>query len=168
MNSQAERFCFTSSKNHMAHLCLRATRQLSRLFIVAVTLAVTVMLSSCAPQLAGGTGSSNTSPNSLGSSTSSSTGLNSPTAPSRSTIGAPHDVALNWNPSISSGIFGYNVYRGTGPGGPYTKVNSQVIASTSYTDTAIQSGQTYYYVVTAMDSGSQESVYSNEVAAPIP
>jgi fibronectin type 3 domain-containing protein len=130
------------------------------MLLVVMTIAVSAMLSSCAPQLAGGTGSGN-------SSSSNSTALNSPTAPSRTSVGTPHDVTLNWNASISSGIMGYNVYRGTGSGGPYLKLNSGTIVTTSYTDT-VQSGQTYYYVVTAMNSGSQESVYSNEVAATIP
>lgn len=69
---------------------------------------------------------------------------------------------------MSSGVLGYNVYRGTGPGGPYMKVNSSVVPATNYTDSAVEPGQTYYYVVTATSSGNVESAYSNEIAEPIP
>jgi fibronectin type 3 domain-containing protein len=32
----------------------------------------------------------------------------------------------------------------------------------------VQSGQTYYYVVTAVDTSGAESVYSNQVQAIVP
>ena len=38
----------------------------------------------------------------------------------------------------------------------------------SYTDTTVQSGLTYYYVVTAFDDRAQESVYSNDAKAVVP
>jgi fibronectin type 3 domain-containing protein len=33
---------------------------------------------------------------------------------------------------------------------------------------SVQAGQTYYYVVTALDSTNQESTYSSEIAAAVP
>jgi fibronectin type 3 domain-containing protein len=75
---------------------------------------------------------------------------------------------LNWNSSISSGVVGYNVYRGSGSGGPYMRLNYSMLPATNYTDSAVQAGQTYYYVVTAINSGNVESDFSKEVAAPIP
>jgi hypothetical protein len=79
-----------------------------------------------------------------------------------------HTVALSWDPSTSN-VTGYNLYRGTKTGGPYTrKVNSSLLASTSYTDSAVTSGSTYYYVSTAVDSSNTESSYSNEASAAIP
>ncbi len=39
---------------------------------------------------------------------------------------------------------------------------------TTYTDQTILSGNTYYYVVTALTSAGYESRYSNEAAAPVP
>ena len=78
-----------------------------------------------------------------------------------------HSVALSWSPSTST-VTGYNVYRGTTSGGPYAKVNSSVDATTTYSDGTVQSGQTYYYVTTAVASGGMESTYSNESAAQIP
>lgn len=81
--------------------------------------------------------------------------------------GSSHSVSLTWDPSTSS-VVGYNLYRGTQSGGPYTKLNSSLLAGTSYDDAGVQSGSTYYYVSTAVDSSSNESAYSNEAAAAIP
>ena len=78
-----------------------------------------------------------------------------------------HSVVLTWNASTSS-VAGYNVYRGTVSGGPYTKINSALVTALTYTDSTVQNGTTYYYVTTAVDSGGTESVHSNEVSAPIP
>jgi fibronectin type 3 domain-containing protein len=76
-------------------------------------------------------------------------------------------VDLTWNPS-SSVVIGYNLYRGTVSGGPYARLNSSVLSGTTYTDSTIQSGTTYYYVSTSINSDSEESSYSNEASATIP
>ena len=82
--------------------------------------------------------------------------------------GTTHSVTLNWTASTSTNVTGYNVYRGLTSGGPYTKVNASLIVGTTYTDVNVQAGQTYYYVTTAVDSNSNESVYSNQAPAVIP
>jgi len=76
-------------------------------------------------------------------------------------------VALTWNASTST-VVGYNVYRGTLSGGPYVMMNSAPDPGTGYTDSAVQAGQTYYYVVTAIDAQGQESVHSNQAQAVVP
>ena len=78
-----------------------------------------------------------------------------------------HSVALSWSPSSSS-ITGYNVYRGTVSSGPYTKINPSLDTTTSYTDSTVQSGQTYFYVTTAVGTDGVESSYSNQVTAVVP
>jgi len=78
-----------------------------------------------------------------------------------------HSVSLSWNASTST-VAGYNVYRGNQAGGPYIAINSSPEPGTSYVDNSVSSGQTYYYVVTAVDSSGTESVYSNQVQAVIP
>ena len=78
-----------------------------------------------------------------------------------------HLAALSWN-SVGSPAVGYFIYRGTTSGGPYARMNSAADANTTYTDSAVVAGQSYYYVVTAVDSNSVESSYSNEVSATIP
>ena len=79
-----------------------------------------------------------------------------------------HSVTLTWNPSSSDGIAGYNVYRSFVTGGPYSLTTSGVDPSTNYTDTNVQSGQTYYYVTTAVNSSAVESPYSGEIAVLVP
>ncbi len=77
------------------------------------------------------------------------------------------EVDLAWAPSLSQ-VIGYNAYRSLSPGGPYAKLNSGLISGTAYTDTDVESGQTYYYVTTAVDPEHRESDYSNQAAATIP
>jgi fibronectin type 3 domain-containing protein len=69
-------------------------------------------------------------------------------------------VALTWN--ASAGANSYNVKRATISGGPYTTIASPSL--TSYTDTGLTSGTTYYYVVTAVNSAG-ESGNSSQVSA---
>ncbi len=82
--------------------------------------------------------------------------------------GNPHSVSLTWVASTSTNVVGYNVYRGATPGGPYTLLTSTRVAGLAYTDNAVQAGQTYYYVVTAVDSSNNASVYSTEAMAVVP
>jgi len=75
-------------------------------------------------------------------------------------------VNLTWN--ASSGAAGYNLYRGTVSGGPYTLLTGVPISTTSFTDTNVQSGQTYYYAATSLNSNGVESTFSNQAVATIP
>ena len=78
-----------------------------------------------------------------------------------------HSVSLSWNASTSQ-VAGYNIYRGASSGGPYTKLNSSLISGLSFTDNNVQSGATYFYVATSVDSNDVESGYSNLATAVIP
>jgi hypothetical protein len=91
---------------------------------------------------------------------------NSPTSVSLNGNGL-HNVVLGWVPS-SSTVAGYNVYRGIQSGGPYSKLNSSLQSTTSYTDSTVQAGHTYYYITTAMDATATESTASNEVIIAVP
>jgi hypothetical protein len=96
---------------------------------------------------------------------------NSPTVESLTGNGTPppqHTVNLSWTASTSQNVTGYNIYRGVKSGGPYSKINSVLIASTVYSDTTVVDGLTYYYVTTAVNSSNQESAYSNQTQAVIP
>ncbi len=70
-------------------------------------------------------------------------------------------VSLSWN--ASSGATSYNVKRSTISGGSYTTIASGV-TSTSYTDTGLTNGITYYYVVSASNACG-ESANSGQVSA---
>jgi hypothetical protein len=78
-----------------------------------------------------------------------------------------YSVGLTWTASTST-VSGYNVYRGTVNGGPYTLVNTSLIGTLTYTDSTVQNGVTYYYVATAVDSSGNESAYSTPAQAIIP
>ncbi len=47
-------------------------------------------------------------------------------------------------------------------------LNSSVVPSTDYTDSSVAAGQTYFYVLTSVDSQGLESVQSSQVKAVIP
>jgi len=86
------------------------------------------------------------------------------------TVAAPpvqHTGSLSWNASTSPGVVSYNAYRSTTPGGPYMLL-ANAITGLSLSDATVQSGVTYYYVVTAIDSAGEESPNSNEAKAVIP
>jgi len=81
-----------------------------------------------------------------------------------------HDVMLSWTASTTSGVMGYNVYRGTTSGGESsTPLNSTPISTTTYTDESVTAGTTYYYYVTAVAAnGTSQSADSNETDATVP
>ncbi|HTS17673.1 MAG TPA: cellulase family glycosylhydrolase [Verrucomicrobiae bacterium] len=84
-----------------------------------------------------------------------------PTAPTGVTAsGGDGWVSVTWNSSVANG---YNVYRATVSGGPYTNVASGLV-SISYTDSSVIDGTTYDYVVTAYNAYG-ESSNSVEVSA---
>jgi hypothetical protein len=105
-----------------------------------------------------------------GSVTVSSNATNSPATIALSGTGVAataHSVILSWTAS-DSGVVGYQVYSSTVSGGPYVRMTSTPVNNSSYAVTGVQPGRTYYYVVTALNSSSQESAYSSEVTAIVP
>jgi hypothetical protein len=83
------------------------------------------------------------------------------------TSSSSHSVSLAWNASTSS-VIGYNLYRGTQSGGPYSRLTASPQAATNYVDTNVTDSTTYYYVATAVNSSNVESAYSNQTSATIP
>ena len=70
-------------------------------------------------------------------------------------------VALSW--TAASGATGYSVHRASTSGGPYTTVQTNIVG-TSFTDTGLTNGTTYYYVVSATNAEG-EGLSSNEASA---
>lgn len=94
-------------------------------------------------------------------------------APSRAS--AQHSTTLNWSESTTCAApctITYNVFRGTSPGAENTTpLNSSPIASTTFTDSTVSLGNTYFYVVQAVETNSGlvlTSANSNEVSAIFP
>jgi hypothetical protein len=80
-------------------------------------------------------------------------------------VDAAHSVTLNWTPD--PGVSGFNAYRGSAPGGPFTKLNPAPIALLSFTDATALGGQVYYYAVSALEGGV-ESALSDPVPVTVP
>ena len=79
------------------------------------------------------------------------------------------DVILSWGVSPTTGVVGYNIYRGTSSGGEgSTTLNSTPISSTSYVDVNVTAGTTYYYVLTSVGMNGVQSAPSNETEAQVP
>jgi fibronectin type 3 domain-containing protein len=82
--------------------------------------------------------------------------------------GTSHSIKVAWTYTQGTDVAtGFNIYRGTVSGGPYTRQDSTPIpiATDSYTDTTGTGGTKYFYVVTAVDATGYESIYSTEVSA---
>ena len=75
-------------------------------------------------------------------------------------------VDLIWNPNTESDLAGYNVYRSTGDGKP-VKLNTELLRSPLYHDTAVTAGR-YTYRITAVDLNGNESPPSGEVNVDVP
>ena len=61
-----------------------------------------------------------------------------------------------------TGVAGYTIYRSALSGGPYERLNGSPVSETTYTDTGLVNGSSYFYVVTASDQAGNESAYSDE------
>jgi IPT/TIG domain len=82
-------------------------------------------------------------------------------------VSPKHSVSISWDVSASTNAAYYKVYRGTVSGGPYTQLGTNIVA-TSYSDSTVQSGVTYYYVTTAVSTAGLESIFSNQFKGVIP
>jgi fibronectin type 3 domain-containing protein len=78
-----------------------------------------------------------------------------------------HSATLSWGRSTSV-VAGYRVYRSLQSGTGYALLTSNLVPGTSFVDTTVARGQTYFYVVTAVDAQWNQSAFSNEVFATIP
>jgi len=72
-------------------------------------------------------------------------------------------VHLGWRMVSSHPELGYNIYRSTTQGGPYTKLNSEPVSDqTNFRDETVSDGTTYFYVVRLVDAAGLESPDSLE------
>ena len=80
------------------------------------------------------------------------------------TSASPDGISLAWNAVTGDPtLYGYEVLRGDAPGGPYTQIAR--VTGTSYTDTNVNQGATYFYAVRAVDQSFNRSGPSAEVKA---
>jgi fibronectin type 3 domain-containing protein len=87
--------------------------------------------------------------------------------PLRSQTG--HGITVSWTETNNSDpATGFNVYRGTTTGGESsTALNTAPLAATatSYFDSTVTGGTTYFYTIKALDSFGVLSAPSNEASA---
>lgn len=77
---------------------------------------------------------------------------------------SPGGVQLTWDDVVGDAtLYGYEVLRATVSGGPYDQVAR--VTTNAYTDTNVTEGQTYQYVVRALDTSFNRSSISEEVSA---
>lgn len=75
-------------------------------------------------------------------------------------------ITLAWTANTEADLRGYNVYRSTtSPVVQGAPLNSAPLTTTGFVDSAVSTGTTYYYVVTAVDLFGNPSEPSSEVSA---
>ncbi|PYI81091.1 MAG: hypothetical protein DME26_20410, partial [Verrucomicrobia bacterium] len=68
-------------------------------------------------------------------------------------------VALAWTPSPDS-VAGYHVYRATSAAGPFTRLTSSLLTSTTFDDSSAPSGATYLVRAVKLENTSSGSYYN--------
>lgn len=74
-------------------------------------------------------------------------------------------IRLSWNKVESEVLKGYQVYRSDRSGGPYARVNNDIVGVAHYEDRGLLRGKLYFYVVSAVDTSNNESKFSSECMA---
>jgi hypothetical protein len=89
-----------------------------------------------------------------------------PAAPSNlhRVTSSANSITIGWSANGEPDLYRYEVWRGNASGGPYTKLANAPAGTTQYVDSAVSTGATYYYVVTAQDTSFNRSLNSNEAA----
>jgi len=85
------------------------------------------------------------------------------------TINGNGTATLSWSPPASNGgaaVTGYDVYRGTTSGGEAATPIATNVSGTSFTDTGLTNGTTYYYTVAAINAVGISSQSAEASATP--
>lgn len=80
------------------------------------------------------------------------------------TAGA-NSVSLSWGASNVPDLAGYRVYRSTTSGSGYVEVTTALLTTTTFVNSGLTAGTTYYYVVRAQDTTGNISNNSNQASA---
>ena len=95
-----------------------------------------------------------------------------PSAPATPSVAAaPGRLSIFFPANPESDIAGYNVYRSTDPNlpkGSWTKLNQTLLTRTTFQDERVESGQKYYYYITAVDHAGNVSPPSEVVSETVP
>jgi hypothetical protein len=104
-----------------------------------------------------------------GTVTVSAAGASSKTVAVTLTVSTPatSSATLTWNAVTASDLAGYKIYRATTSGGYGAPIATVQGNFTTYIASGLQSGTTYFFVITSYDAAGNESVHSNEVSKSI-
>lgn len=95
-----------------------------------------------------------------------------PAAPTGISIGpAPGKLSIFFAANNETDIAGYNIYRSTDPDLPktsWTKLNTSLLARTSFVDDKVETGKKYYYYLTAVDTAGNVSPPSDVYSEIVP
>jgi hypothetical protein len=81
---------------------------------------------------------------------------------------AAGSATISWLPNDEADLKGYRVYYGTSEGGPYGSSTALILEpATSHPISGLTEGETYYFVVVAVDTSDNESTWSDEVSKTI-
>ncbi len=86
--------------------------------------------------------------------------------------GQTDGIALQWLAAADgdgNAVTGYNLYRSQSSGGPYVKVNTGLINTPQYEDSAQQvltAGTTYYYIISSVDADGGGGCFILTVSEP--
>ena len=83
-------------------------------------------------------------------------------------LGEPGQARILWEPSAADDLAGYLVYRRAAGGAGFDRLSADPGLELDYLDTAVASGQTYSYYVSAVDLNGNESEASRTVDVEIP
>ena len=77
--------------------------------------------------------------------------------------GSATTAVLNW--TAAANAYSYNVKRSLTSGGPYTTIASELTATT-YTDTGLTTGTTYYYVISSVNTAAESANSTEDNTTP--
>ncbi|MBN2684072.1 MAG: cellulase family glycosylhydrolase [Pontiellaceae bacterium] len=92
-----------------------------------------------------------------------------PPSPPEGVTALPDDgkVWLDWKHNSESDVVGYHVYRSMTSGADYQRLNGplpvEYLPVSNYVDRSVINGETYSYVITAVDASGNESASSVEI-----
>lgn len=97
---------------------------------------------------------------------------NAPAAPTGLRVGQPgffhhRFIRLQWEPDPPTNLAGYYVWRSTTNGSGYVRINAAPSLKNWYLDKQVRTGETYYYVVTAVGTNGCESPISQQTTASV-
>ena len=104
-----------------------------------------------------------------GTITVSSAGISPRTVTVTLTVNAPatSSATLAWDANTENDLAGYKIYRATTSGGYGAPIATLQGNVTTFIASGLQTGTTYFFVITAYDLSGNESPYSNEISRSI-